>query len=1105
MRSSSPPLRARDRVPAIVLVFLLTLLTTLAARSQQRLAIISPLQDARNVSLDADITIRATTPIARNWVTQNWPDADAQAWRPDEPTVLLIDESVASTTPRYLWRYYCIHGTVVFDDPWTFRYVPSIRLQQKKTYRLIVQNVAVMINGKATLVPNLESTFRTIAPVVSLAASTFDSVRVLTCLQPLYFRFHDVTPADVALAANSVWIIDRTEDLKIQGEPPMFPVERRIHLFGDTVILELRPISTWPVGGAIHGRCELGTLTGDDRRDKIATLPVRRGGRVQIQARSKDGRSVPDFVDSALSIGPYVAVPGVNLPLRSPEWFDDAWRFVRWESRDVSIADPEKASTDVTFSCDLMMPVFQITAIVERIDSFAFVVKGAEGGTLIVRAPDGTTLLELEEDEEDTIMIHDEQPEVYLHAAPLAGYQMTRWNAVGQPFHGGATPVVPLGAGAVRLAVQQGVAMVNTNPIGPVFNPFGGGLAENYWLKGHIINVDSDPGFVEDEAGFFTTQREFEFGAPEDRTVCVRTNECWDIVATFITRRGTFEDLPEPTRQLCITDVMQNPVNDVQFHVQRRPVRLRVERALVKDDDPRELDLLNRLHPETTVIVEVRKRERNGMSRWVALNGWKCSQDPTLRWTTYDVRCGDELRFRVISSEMRGEEWRFWSDATDYVAPGDERVFERERQYTLIVDDDLARFDSRDCLGAPLGEKEIRIRACWRKTFGIDAIGMRLRLKQSESKADDVFRLKWLDPVVYHDELADEVKGGRQIEYIPNHGTKVSVRFTAPLDIRTVAAGGMKLSSYGNVLVNDYTTKNLDFEVTSGDLANITYQPLNGTPITTVEFAANDPTTVPRKQALHYGGVDVWVGTGVKSLRGIPLLSSTTFVCQHIEKTGVSVSLEEGDWGYDGDWDFIWDNHGELYHVVYGAALGAKGASMTSAFRRIPRCDEQRKPVPDNCTVEWDDSDPPYQFGGEELFFEPFWIPDNEGLWTRIASYDEDCRSNDNCLVNNVSSILQEVRTRLESYEADDADKNPKTLQDWETILPEVISLGARLIDGLLPIEDQDYFLGAGSCILTGGTLWGAQSQTAPYTVVTSANATYTFKTRLYPRKAVIR
>lgn len=1103
MRSSSPPLRARDRVPAIVLVFLLTLLTTLAARSQQRLTILSPTNGAVDVSTHTDITIRATTPIVRYSVTQNWPDADAQAWRPEEPTVLLIDDAVASTTPRFRWKHHCIHGNVVFDDPWTFRYIPSIPLQPRKTYRLLVLNVGVMIQGQTTIVPNLESTFRTVAPVVSLAASTFDSIRVITCRRPVYFRFRDVRPEDVAMASNSAWIIDRTEDLHNGGDPT-YPVERRVFLNGDTLTLEITPITTWPVGGAIHGICQLGTITGDDRQDKVASLPVRRGGRVQIQTRSVDGRPVPDFVDSALSIGPYVAVSGVDLPLRSPEWFDDAWRFVRWESRDVTIAHPEKPSTDVTFSCDLMLPVFQITAIVERIDSLAVVVKGAEGGTLIVRAPDGTSLVELAEDEEDTIVISDEQPEVYLHATPLAGYQMASWNAVGQTFHGSATAVVSLGAGAVRLAIAQGPSIGYGNPIVPVFNPLGG-MSEEYKLKGHIVNVDTDPGFVEEDAGVFTTEREFEFGASEERTVCVRTNECWDIVATFITRRGTFEDLPNPARQLCITDVMLNPVNDVQFHVQRRPVRLRVERTLVKDDDPNESDPLNRLHPETTVIVEVRKRDRHGVSRWVALNGKACSQDPLLRWTTYDVRCGDELRLRILSSEMRGEEWRFWSDATNYVAPGDERVYERERQYTFIVDDDLALFDAGDCLGAPLGEKEIRMRACWRKTFGIDAIGMRLRLQQSESKADDVFRLKWLDPIVYHDELADEVDGGRQIEYIPYHGTKISVRFTAPLDIRTVSAGGMKLWSYSNVLVNDYATKDLDFDVTSGDLANITYQPLDGTPITTVEFAANDPTTSPRKQALHYGGVDVWVGTGIKSLRGVPLQSAATFVCQSLEKTGVAVNLEEGDWGYDGDWDFIWDNHGELYHVVYGAALESSDVSMTSAFRRIPRCDEQRKPVPDNCTVEWDDSDPAYRFGGEELFFEPYWLADHTALWTRIASYDEDCRSDDNCLVNNVSAILKEVRERLESYEADEEDKTPESLRDWETILPEVISLGARLIDGLLPIEDQDYFLGAGSVVLGGGTLWGARTQTPPYTTASSDNATYKFKTRLYPRKAVIR
>lgn len=1104
MRSSSPPLRARDRVPAIVLVFLLTLLSTLAARSQQRLTILSPTNGAVDVSTQTDITIRSTTPIVRYSVTQNWPDADAQAWRPEEPTVLLIDDEVASTTPRLRWKHHCIHGNVVFDDPWTFRYVPAVQLQPKRTYRLIVQNVGVMIQGQAIIAPNLEATFRTVAPVVSLAASTFDSIRVITCRQPIYFRFHDVRPQDVSMAANSAWIIDRTEDLQGGGQDPTLPVERRVVLHGDTLILEISPITSWPVGGAIHGKCELGTITGDDRLDKIASLPVRRGGRVQILTRSVDGRSVPDFVDSALSIGPYVAVPGVDLPLRSPEWFHDAWRFVRWESHDVHIDNPDQPSTDVTFSCDLMLPVFQITAIVERIDSFAFVVKGAEGGTLIVRAPDGTALAELAEDEEDTVVICDEQPEVYLHAAPLAGYQMASWSAIGQTFHGSGISVVTLGAAAVRITAPAGPAAGFANPIVPVFTPLGG-ISEVYKLKGHIIDVDTDPGFIEEEAGEFTTDREFEGGASEERTVCVRTNECWDIVATFITRRGTFEDLPSPARQLCISDVMLNPVNDVQFYVQRRPVRLRVERTLVKDDDPNDLDPLNRLHPETQVIVEVRKRDRNGVSRWVALSGVTCSQDPLVRWTTYDVRCGDELRLRVLSSRMRGEEWRFWSDATNYIAPGDERVYERERQYTFIVDDDLAHFDAGDCLGRPLGEKEIRMRACWRKSFGIDAIGMRLRLKQSDSKADDVFRLKWLDPILYHDELADEVEGGRQIEYIPNHGTKISVRFTAPIDIRTVSAGGMRLTSYSNVLVNDYTTKDLDFSVSSGDLSNITYQPLDGTPITTVDFAANDPTTNPRKQALHYGGVDVWVGTGIKSLRGVPLLSAATFVCQNIEKTGVSVNLETGDWGYDGDWDFIWDNHGELYHVVYGAALGAKGASMTSAFKRIPRCEEQRKPVPDNCTVEWDDSDDPYQFGGEELFFEPYWIPDNEALWSRIASYDEDCRSEDNCLVNNVSSILQEVRTRLESYEADDADKNPKSLQDWETILPEVISLGAQLINGLLPIEDQDYFLGAGSCFLTGGSLWGARSPTAPYTVVSSDNATYTFKTKLYPRKAVIR
>jgi len=220
-----------------------------------------------------------------------------------------------------------------------------------------------------------------------------------------------------------------------------------------------------------------------------------------------------------------------------------------------------------------------------------------------------------------------------------------------------------------------------------------------------------------------------------------------------------------------------------------------------------------------------------------------------------------------------------------------------------------------------------------------------------------------------------------------------------------------------------------------------------------------------------------------------------------MERPGFGLFLDKAKWSHDGDNDFLFfTNYAELYNVIYGAVLTPAAAQYTDlAFQRLPDCREQQGSVPSECVYSYSDDNGYFGFSNRTLLFEPSWLGDRDYVFSHIVSYDEDCKDKGDCLVNNVYALLDAVREKTAGYQLGQEEKSQGI--DWETALPDIIDLGAQFIQGLLPIDEQDEFIGQMSLMTSASELWGAAESTAPYVVRYHDNGEYVYKARLYPRR----
>lgn len=1082
------------------------------ARAQPRAAVVFPAAGQGDVAVDASIVIGATHTIIPPSITYAWPDGEASGWRADEPTVLIVDDAWASTQPRDRWSRRAIAGSYTLADPRTLRFKPRQPLRRGAMYRCVVNGLQLSVPSNIYRVPPQSFSFTTAKGIPVVAASTLDSTSVVRCAQSLFITFSDIAGNTLADASARVRITAEAGPGEVAMSVP-FQVVKHEKLKA----LELRPIGAWPLQRSLSVALPWGTVTGDPHNSKAWCVVARGASQLEIDVVTTDGRPIPADIIEYFKHQECVITPGSTVPVVTSTWFDNRWRFVRWESRDFqSINHQSELSLNLTAQCQDLKPKMQLYAILERVDTMRLVVQVSSGGSVMVRDEADNMLRVLTKT--DTIILSDKAPSLTLTATALPGYSFAGWqtpvvssgnnpsvntNALAaSSLNGsaGASVVIKSQAfgGNTQAGLNQGYIQPNF-PVGKVSQP-----AEMYSLRAAIVDESPEPSYSAQESVVFTTPSQFAYGQEVERTPCVKAGPCWEIVSVNdVAEGGGNRALPAGTEQVCETALLTDPENEVTFTVRRRRIQLRVEKVLISSDNANEVIAGRHLHPESYVIVE-RQTGIEGAYAWRPLIAADCNASDDIEYNTYEVRCGDVVRFRIRGSSLRGEAWKFWANKPGYVLPGSKQVVGEETRYTLIVDRDLAQFDGTDCSGTNNDKPEIRFRACFRQQFGIDAIGLRVRtMLPGGSKASSTFREVWVDPLLYYDAQEDEPADGRQLEYVPYYGTIVRFKFTTPIDIQTVFDGGMKAKTYGNVNVNNTLADNLDFSVNSFDDEHIGFAPLDGSPVDIVEFRVCDPTTSPRKQALHFGNISMFCSTSLKSTSGEALPTRFSFLLHSMERAGYGLFLERAKWNHDGDDDFWpFTNDAELYNVLYGAVLTPTAAEYSDiAFQRLPDCREQQGTPPSECVFEYNEDDGYFGFAGKTLLFEPSWLGDRDYVFSHIVSYDEDCKDEDDCLVNKVYDLLDAVRGKTAGYQPSDAEKSAGI--SWETVVPDLIDLGAQFIQALLPIDDQDEYIGQATLLNSASELWGAAEPTAPYIIRFHDNGEYVYRTRLFPRRAV--
>lgn len=1062
------------------------------------------------MATDASIVIRATHQIVPPAITHAWPNAEASGWRAEEPTILLVDAARVANMPRERWARAAIIGSYAFDNPRTLRFTPSIALRMGVTYRCVIDGIQLVTPGGAVRAAPHTFEFTTAKGVPTIATSTLDSISVVRCNQSVFVTFTTIDASTLTDAANRIRITTESETQERLAIPHSAIAHNHIQA------IEIRPHGQWPLQQPITIDVPWGDVTGEQRNSKTWGMVARGAASLSVRAVSVDGRNVPDDIRSFYEVQGQVVQSSQRVAVITPPWFTDRWRFVRWESPDIPSADIQTASSlDVTLPCDLLSDKLHLTAILERVDTMHLIVTLDNGGSVIVHDSANTVVAELSET--DTIMLTDALPQFTITASAAVGHTFTGWQGSNTPWHGvaGATlRVTPqsfaVAAGLANAGGTKGAANANVLapttgfyahvmpnfPTGPITTG-----DELFKLQAIIVDSDPEPGFSAEDGVAFTTPSRFVEATSVERTPCVRAERCWEIVSTNDAGGGAGNQAyAAGTEEACETAWLTNPENTVTFSVRRRRIQLRVERVLLASDNADDIIAGRHLHPESYVIVE-RKVGIEGAEQWVTLSAAICNSPDNIEFNTYEVRCGDVVRFRIRGSDARGETWKFFANRQGYALPAGSEVVGDEVRYTMVVDLDIAQFAASDCKGSDLDKPEVRVRACFRQQFGVDALGLRVRVMNGGTKVNATFREIWVDPLVYYDQIDDEPTDGRQMEYIPLFGTVVRVKFTTPVDIRTVFDAGMKARSYSNVNVNNPLAAGLDFTVDSFDDEHISFAPADGSAIDIVEFRVCDPTTSPRKQALHFGNINLFLSTRLTSLTGEPLKTRFSFLLNSMERPGYGLFLHQAKWSHDGDNDFLFlTNYAELYNVLYGAVLTPAEAQYTElGFQRLPDCREQQGVTPSECVYSYSDDNGHFDFSNRLLLFEPSWLGNLDYVFSHIVSYDEDCKDEGDCLVNNVYALLDAVREKASGYQPSPEEKSRGI--SWETVVPDLIDLGAQFIQALLPIDDQDEFIGQMTLLQSGSELWGTAESTSPYIKRYHDNGEYIYKARFYPRR----
>ncbi|GMV53091.1 MAG: hypothetical protein OKBPIBMD_01578 [Chlorobi bacterium] len=1060
------------------------LLAVLSVTLHAQLQLLYPADNSYGVECQPLITIRAPAAIEPASVTMNYPDGSVMGGVQICPTVLLVDDNWSDDTPLTQIRH-TVMGTYSLKDPQTLQFKPY-RLLPGKTYRIKVSGL--WLKGQpAGQMPDLEATFSTVSETPFVQWSSINHTGYIGCTEAIYIRVKSMPVRGLEFAQRVISVSTNHTENNFD-EPLPFNLEIK----NDSIVI--KPAGQWPIGAVLTLTGSLSTITGNPDDDVKYRTVVRSAATMKVSASASSGSEIPAEIQDVFTAMSRVVRVGETVQIHTPRDLPNRWRVVKWQSSYADVEEMDDPSFQVDCS-ELQRDIF-LTALLEKLDSLNVVVKIDSGGRVRIHDSSGVQISELTES--DTIYITDDNPLFRMVAVSKDGYEFVDWKVIwsdtttllgssikfGDNTQNGKKKFSSVPWWALRPGV--GVTLVpNFEKVNPA--------DAQYCLQARIANQDDDEGWDLNEVVSFTTERTICTSSPQLESICITTNPCWEIVGYYDNERNDYVFLDEPTDEYCASAVTTWPANMLTFFVQRRRVSLRVDKVLLSRDDPTDMIPDAQFNANTKITVKVRLI-LNGKVSWPTLTTITC-KDGNIQYSPYSLRCGDVVKLIVSESPVRGQKWIGFAELEKYVLP--EQTDTQPITYTFEINGQQALFEESTCNVVASGYPEIRIRGLYRQGFGVEKIGCRLRVLTGKNRNAWKWEERWLDPEVYRDQFDDEPVNSRQIEYEPSRGINVKIRFTLPVNQQTVYDGSIKMRSFDNFLCSNPAETNLDFSTTSQygntDFISSPYESPR-----TVSLWVMDPNSSPILQALHTGQVDILCTTDTKALGGITMESAFHFQMSDVEMPAYQITFEKIKFDYDGDFDFVFSNSGDTYHVTMGGIIGSNGfVDVDEAFRRIPDCSEQQGIPPGECTIPYSDNDGIVRMSGNGLITQPNWMARGDVVWWYISSYDEDCKDENDCFVNRVHDFLEEVKDEAKSYSDSKKESNEK-------IIAKLIGLATSFVSALLPADEQDEHIGTGDFRGYGDTLWNGRRATELFEIG-SENASYWLKPQLVLHRAVVR
>lgn len=979
--------------------------------------------------------------------------------------IILLRDSIARRTPRDQWMRYAINGKVHIVDEFTFGWKPYSLLPNTQ-YLCVYQNSEVR--------------FTTAPDVPRIVSCSLVSHDVIQCDQAITLGYSSPIPDGQVLDS-----IIRIEQQNPNGT--WSAVATVISPTSQGAII--RPTHRWRPNSQLRCSIRCSWYAGDVSLDRNYETMVRGSSDVTVEARTTDANPTPIELSDALRRNNKVVLSGDTLHLVAPRYFPPNFWFSHWTSDQIpDVNNDTSATTLVSVSCETMSRGLTISAMYTRVDSIPVMV-----------VPDSLGEVRLF-DLHGQIIQAAEHPSTLRTSAISGDIIFVAYPKPGCTFLGFSTTQAPFTPGALVIPSLKAQAMQNV-VVNPRFQRLSPTVADMYRLKGAITDVDANPLFNAYDAVRFTTPYEFESTQSEERTMCVLADRCWEIIGYFDQVIGTPVWFDKGVQEYCLSTELMNPENNVVFFVRRKYIDVRVESVLLGSEDPRDILISKQPHDETRIEIQ-REENVRGMIEWVTIPTTHCAH-LGIRSERCGVRCGDKLRLVIYPAKHRGQQWRWWSSIPKYCVPSSGPGNGANlKEYTLVADSDIALFDAKDCEGALLGHPEIRLQAAFRQEMIIESIGLRIRTNALGERSNARFEQRWFDPLTYYDRDPDEPVDGRQLEYVSRRGTPVFFRYSLPIDPESIYGGALQAESFDNILLTDPRANNLDFRVNADTSGNCNLLSSSGQFLDIVEFAICEPKSSPRKQALHTGAIDLTCNTSLRAFSGEPLRTQQTFALRRMELPGFGLKLRSMDLAEDGDWDF-WPfiNRGDIYLATYGGDMAPNRALKTEqGFTRIPSCDEQQGSK-GSCTILHGDTDGPLGFGDKPLWLQTSYMGLSDLAWVTISTWDEDCKEDDNCIVNRIGGVIDSLKKRVSKYET---PVNAAAL-DWNMLIPDLIKTGLDVIDAFVAPADQDDFLSSITYLEDSQTLWGMKGPTAPNFDVCHENATYHLKGQWYTSRAVVR